>query len=677
MRALKTALLALAGLFTLAGCDSDPKRNEVVEAKPAIEGVNIAQYGSWASPVTPEDVYDLADDISDVRATSQGIYFVQSNANNGGKKAVYRLEIEGSVTKQISSNFDIRSRVHEYGGSPFVAIGNSLFATKFSDQILYRIAPNQAPFPLTPNGTRHGGCISNPKGSRLICIREDHRVKGEPVNSLVGINLSYADEGETLISGADFYSAPTLSPDQTQLAWVSWQHPNMPWDETQLWIADLDSKGAIQNPRQIKTEQQGSITQPLFSPTGQLYFVADFNNWWNIYRLNEALEPEIVLEKQAEFAVADWQVGKYSYAFENEHSLVASYNHGGEAELIRIDTISGAVEAIAANFAEITYVIQNGSEVLFVGEKETPEKGIYKIQGRSAQLVYAPELPVMDPNLISRAQSLSFKTGGGQSAHGYLYLPKNPNFVGPKNQEPPLVMMLHPGPTAKASRAFRRDIQYWTSRGFAVFDVNYRGSTGFGRDYRNSLYGNWGKSDVEDAVRAAGFLVNRGDVDGRKLAIRGNRAGGFTALSAIAYYSTFGAGVSYSGISDMEEFKRSAHKFESRYLLRLLGDLDNYKQRSAMYNLKGVNEPLLLIQGVNDSLIPAKQSLIMYESVKRKGIPVVYLEFNDDAANRVSPESKKQALEAELSFYGQIFGFTPAGSIPALAIENIDNLRRR
>lgn len=677
MKAIKTTLLALAGLLTLIGCDNASKRSEVTASKPAVEGSRVAEFGSWASPVTPEDVYDLTDDISDVRATSQGIYFVQSNADNEDKKGVYRLERDGSASKVVSSNFDIRSRVHEYGGSPFVAIGNSLFATKFSDQILYRIAPNQAPFPLTPNGTRHAGCISNSKASRLICIREDHRGKGEPVNSLVGINLSYADEGVTLVTGADFYSKPVLSPDQTQLAWVSWQHPNMQWDQTQLWIADIDAKGEIQNPRQIHTEQKGAITQPLYSPTGQLYFIADFNNWWNIYRLNEAYEVEIVLEQQAEFADADWRVGKYSYAFENEHSLVASFSHEGQAHLIRIDTMSGTVDAIAVDFAEIAYVTQHENEVLFVGAKETPEKGIYKVQGRSAQLVYAPKLPVMDPNFISRAQSLSFKTADGQTAYGYLYQPKNPNFQGPKDQEPPLVMMMHPGPTAKASRVFRRDIQYWTSRGFAVFDVNYRGSTGFGRDYRNSLYGNWGKSDVEDAVRAAGFLVNSGYVDGRKLAIRGNRAGGFTALSAVAFYSTFGAGVSYSGISDMEEFKRHSHKFESHYLLRLLGNIDNYHQRSAMSNIKGVNEPLLLIQGVNDSLIPAEQSLIIYQAVKNRGVPVAYLEFNEDAANRVSAQSKKLALEAELSFYGQIFGFTPAGSLPALAIENIDNLRRR
>ncbi|MCL1147017.1 prolyl oligopeptidase family serine peptidase [Shewanella sp. 10N.261.52.F9] len=677
MKGLKSAIYILVCVLTLVGCDDAPKQNEILAPQKPIDGKVIAEYGSWASPVTPEDVYDLSDDISHVRATSQGIYFVQSNANNEGKMGVYRLDLDGSVNKVVSSNFNIRSRVHEYGGAPYAAIGHSLFATKFSDQILYRIAPNQAPFALTPNGTRHAGCISNPKASRLICVREDHRGNGEPINSLVGVNLSYADEGESLVSGADFYGKPVLSPDQTQLAWVSWEHPNMPWDNTDLWLADLDAKGAIVNSRKIAMPKQGSITQPLFSPTGQLYFVADFNNWWNLYRLDPQLEPELVLEKQAEFANADWQLGQANYAFENEHSLIASYSHDGLSQLIRIDTHSGVTEGIAVDFADISYVTEYQNEVLFVGAKETPEKGIYKIKGRSAQLVYSPTLPVMDPNYISRAQGVSFKTASKQTAHGYLYSPQNPNFQGPQNSEPPLVLMMHAGPTAKASRAFRRDIQYWTSRGFAVFDVNYRGSTGFGRDYRNSLYGNWGKSDVEDAVRAAGFLVNRGDVDGRKLAIRGNRAGGFTALSAVANYSTFGAGVSYSGISDMEEFKRHSHKFESYYLLRLLGSAENFRERSAMANLKGVNEPLLLIQGVKDSLIPAEQSLIIYQAAKSKGIPVAYLAFNDDAANRVTPESKKKALEAELSFYGQVFGFTPAGSMPALAIENIENLRRR
>ncbi|MCL1052096.1 prolyl oligopeptidase family serine peptidase [Shewanella abyssi] len=677
MRFLIASILTCATLLITAGCDAPKsKHTETVAAGSLPDGVQIADFGSWKSPVTAEHVYDLSDSIGEIQVTAGRIYFTILDASSEGQRGVKRIDGAGVVVEAIPSNFDIGSRVHEYGGAPFVAIGNSLFAAKHSDQLLYRIAPNQAPFPLTPSGTRHADCISNSKASRLICVREDHRAADNVVNQLVGINLSYADEGKVLTTGADFYSTPVISPDQTKLAWITWDHPNMPWDNTKLWLADLDNKGALINVKQVALAQKASITQPLFSPNGQLYFVADYTNWWNIYRLNEFDQAEVVLAQEAEFAVAAWHLGHHNFAFENEHTLIASYNREGEAGLIRIDTESGITDPIAVDFAEITYVTKSENEVIFVGAKETPEKGIYKVQGRSAQLIYAPKLTVMDPHFISRAESVSFKTGDNDTAHGYLYQPVNPKFQAPAGQEPPLVMFLHSGPTAQANRAFRRDIQYWTSRGFAVFDLNYRGSTGFGRDYRNSLYGNWGKSDVEDAVRAAGFLVNRGDVDGRKLAIKGTRAGGFTALSAVAYYSTFGAAVSYSGISDVESFKRHSHKFESYYLEKLIGEFDNYKRRSAMNNLAGINEPLLLVQGVNDSLIPAEQTLQLYNAVKQRGRPVAYLEFND-AANRVSPQSKKRALESELSFYGQVFGFTPAGDTPVLIIENIDNLRRR
>lgn len=678
MRFIFASILTATLLLTITGCDVSPKKQpKVADSEALPDGVQVADYGSWKSPVDAEHVYDLSDSIGELQVTTGSIYFTIRDESNEGRRGVQRIEENSTVTEAIPSNFDIGSRVHEYGGAPFVAIGNSLFATKYSDQLLYRIAPNQTPFALTPPGTRHADCISNSRASRLICVREDHREAGKVTNQLVGINLSYADEGEVLATGADFYSTPVLSPDQTQLAWVTWQHPNMPWDNTQLWLGDVDNKGVVINVKQVAMEQSGSIIQPLFSPSGQLYFIADYSNWWNIYRLNELGEAEIVLAQKGEFAVANWHLGNHNYAFESDQTIVASYNHEGQAGLVRIDTESGVTEPIAVDFADIAYVTKSDDGVIFVGSKETPEKGIYKVQGRAAQLMYAPNLAVMDPNFISRAESVSFKTGDRDTAYGYFYKPENPNFQAPAGQEPPLVMFLHRGPTAQASRVFRRDIQYWTSRGFAVFDLNYRGSTGFGRDYRNSLYGKWGRSDVEDAVRAAGFLVNRGDVDGRKLAIRGSRAGGFTALSAVAYYSTFGAAVSYSGISDAQSFRRHSNKFESNYLERLIGTVDNYKLRSAMNNLSGINEPLLLIQGVNDSLIPAEQTLQLYNAVKRKGTPVAYLEFNDDAANRVSPESKKRALESELSFYGQVFGFKPAGESPTLIIENIANLKRR
>lgn len=657
-------------LASISGCD----RLATVEKEVLPDGVQIARYGSWKSPITAEDVYGSSDDIVELQAIDDGIYFIQSDAALQGRRSVKKLNIDGTVTDVINADFDVRTRVNEYGGAPMLGIGQSLFASKFSDQRLYRIAPNQEPVPLTPLKTRYSDCIFQNRGARLICVQEDHRQKGDPVTRLVGINVSYADKTKVLVSGADFYSSPILSPDQQQMAWISWKHPNMPWDNTELWVADIDPKGEIVHPRRLISNLKGSITQPLFSPDGHLYFVADFNNWWNLYRINDKGRAEIVYDHEAEFAVPDWKMGNHNYAFESPTSLIASYSSKGAAGLVRIDMTTGVAEPIDVDFAEITQVIKGFDGVYFVGEKETPEKGIYKVQGNTAKQVYSLSVPEVDSDYISHGESMSFKSGNKATAYGYFYGPKNPDFRGAEGTRPPLLVMLHSGPTNKASRAYRRDIQYWTSRGIAVFDLNYRGSSGFGRKYRDSLYGNWGKYDSEDAVRAAGYLVNKGLVDGTKLAIKGFREEGLSALSALAFYNTFKAGVIFSGISNAELFEKETHKFESSYIKRLVGKDNYYHDHTALFYLKGLAEPLLFIQGMNEYMIPAEQSKYIYKQLKNKGVPIAYMEFEGDSPELVTMKSKMDILHSELSFYGQVFGFTPAGNVATLKFDNAKNL---
>ncbi|AQS37198.1 dipeptidyl aminopeptidase/acylaminoacyl peptidase [Shewanella psychrophila] len=672
----------LVGIFSavllalLTGCDNSTP-------KPVIDkqsGLKITPYGSWISPITAEDVYGLSDDFGELQSVNGALYFVQTDSAAAGRVGIKRLEDDTTITTAVTSQFDVRSRVHEYGGSPFLGIGKSIFVSKAEDQLLYRIAPNQEPVPLTLSGTRHADCVSYSKGSRIICVREDHRNSEEPTSSLVALNLNFAGEGETLIEGDDFYSSPRVSPDMKTLAWIAWQHPNMPWDNTELWIGDLDPKGGVHNPKRLLSDKHGSITQVLFSPSGQLYFVADFDNWWNLYRINSAGKLEQVLDKDAEFAVPDWKLGNHNYAFESDNTIIASYSDKGQASLIRIFLDTGITESIAVDFGEISQVVKGESGIYFVGNKVTPEKGIYRVNGRGTDLIYSPKVPVIDPRYISRAESISFNSNDGETIYGYFYGPKNPDYIAPNDMRPPLIVMLHSGPTAKASLAFRRDIQFWTSRGFAVLDLNYRGSSGFGRAYRQSLYGKWGIADVEDAVRAAGYLVNKGWVDGTKLVMRGSSAGGLTVLSALAFYDTFKAGVSYAGISDMEVLSRDAHKFESSYLELLVGknSVENnvYRERSPLHHLDGVKEPLLLIQGGDDPVVLAKQSTKVFNELKRRGIPTAYLEFEGEGHNLRDPENKMTAIEAELYFYGKVFGFTPAGHIPTLKIENAHRLKR-
>ncbi|QYJ99224.1 S9 family peptidase [Shewanella alkalitolerans] len=635
----------------------------------------IADYGSWHSVLSAKQVYAPSDSFGVLRPMEGGLYFTQADAERGGKVGVNKLTSKGEVASIIAPEFDVKSRVHEYGGAPVLAIGNSLFAVKSDDQRLYRIAPNQAPVALTPADTRHADCVSYPKGSRIICVREDHRLAGDPTASIVALNLNFENEGETLVSGSDFYAAPRVSPDNRQLAWISWQQPNMPWDNTELWVADLDPKGGIKNPRRLLANLQGAITQPLYSPGGELYVVADFNNWWNLYRITPEGEAQPVLELAGEFARPDWLLGNHSYAFESEEQLIASVQTEGRTYLLRLHTQLGISESIAAEFAEVKQVVKGPDGVYFIGSKITPEKGIYRIRGRGVEWVYGPRVTPLDPRYISRAESIQFTSDiSGLPVYGYFYGPMNPDYIAPDDQRPPLIVMLHGGPTWRASLSFRRDIQFWTSRGFAVLDVNYRGSSGFGRDYRQSLYGLWGRAEVEDAIEAADYVMDKGWVDADKVAIRGMSAGGFSVLSAMAFYHTFKAGVVYSGISDLEALDRETHKFEQGYLHHLVGELKPnsplYRQRSPLYHLDDLKAPLLLVQGAKDPIVPARQSEAIYAALKRRGVPVAYLQFDDEGHGVKKPLNRIAALNAELSFYGQVFGFTPADKLSPLTIDN-------
>lgn len=661
----------LSAILLLSGCE----RTQITDTPAKEYGDRIvAPYGSWQSPLSAVNVFEQADSVAELQSVGNAIYFAESSGKSQGKVGIKRLDKHANVVEVVSPEFNVKSTVHEYGGAAFLGIGQSLFATKLQDQLFYRFAPNQPPLPLTPNGTRHADCIAYPKGSRIICVREDHRQEGEPKASLVTINLNFAGEGDTFVSGHDFIASPTISPDNTQLAWITWEHPYMPWDNSVLWLGDLDRKGQLKNIRKIVTPEHSSVTQPLFSPDGQLYVVADISNWWNIYRVTSAGLLVPVFTKNAEFAVPDWRLGNHNYAFESANTLIASYVEGNQAALIRIYLDSGLTESLAVDFAEITQVIKGEDGVYFVGAKATPEQGVYQVVGRGTELVYAPALPKLDPNYISRARNIAFTTGEDQQAYGYFYAPVNPKYVAPHDTRPPLIVMLHGGPTARASLAYRSDIQFWTSRGFAVLDLNFRGSSGFGRAYRQSLYGKWGQSDVEDAINAAKYLVAKGWVDGSKLAIRGISAGGLTVMSSLAFYDVFHAGVSYEGISDFEQLAKGTHKFEAGYLDQLIGPYaDNpsrYRELSPLNHLEGFNEPLLIFQGLRNQIVPAQQSQKIYEALKAKGVPTAYIAHDDEPHGGRKPEHKAAGLEMELAFYGKVFQFTPAGKLPELVLDN-------
>ncbi|MBT1444978.1 prolyl oligopeptidase family serine peptidase [Shewanella sp. JM162201] len=665
-------LLSMTGTLLLLGCK--PATELPAPApEPEPQDVVAKRYGSWASPLSAAEVYSSSDELLELRAVGDGIYFSLFDGKSG-HTTISRLEHDGSITPVVPVGFDVGSRIHEYGGGDFLGIGQSLFATRKSDQLFYRFAPNQEPLALTPNGTRHGDCISYPKGSRIICVREDHRAAPESKASLVTINLNFAGEGDTFVAGHDFISSPAINADNTQLAWLTWEHPAMPWDNTRLWLGELDRKGRLNGSRIVAgSEGNVSITEPMFGPDGRLYFIADYDDWWNLYRLGADGKPELLYRRAADFSSPAWRMGERSYAFEDDGHIIASYIDNGEAGLVRLNLETGAAEEIAVDFGDIKQLTRGRDGVYFIGRKVTTEKGIYRVSGRGVALVFAPTLPNLDPRFISRAQSISFRTEDNMRAWGYFYWPKNPHFTGLAESRPPLLVKLHGGPTAKASLAYRSDIQYWTSRGFAVLDLNFRGSSGFGRAYRQSLYGNWGKSDVEDAINAARFLVEKGWVDGGQMAISGSSAGGLTVLSALAKDNTFKAGVSRAGISDLERLSGETHKFEKSYLDQLIGPIathrELYRARSPINKLERLDKPMLLLQGMKDTVVAPNQTLTIYQALVNKQVPVALLTFADENHNRWKDGNLIKALEYELGFYGQVFGFTPADPVPALNLQ--------
>lgn len=670
-KGLVARLTGLASVVLLAACSKAPVPTVTTTDQ---DVTSQAAYGSWQSPISARDVYGAHVSLSELQSSGEMLYFTQSDPLVQGQNGVQRLASDNQASPVIVAKFGVGSRVHEYGGAPFLAIGQSIFATKMSDQRFYRIAPQQEPVALTPAGTRQAGCVFFSKGSRIICVREDHRQPGEAVNSLVAINLNQPGEGDIYASGHDFYGAPAINRDNTQLAWVSWDHPNMPWDNTQLWLGALDKKGAIADIHRPQMPGKGAIMQPQYSPDGLLYFIADFDNWWNLYRINANGKVEQMTKLKGEIGGPAWGLGNHAFDFESANSVIFNWHHNGQLDLMRLNVDSGISDELATDFASVGQLISHQGHVYFIGAKETPARGIYRVNGSGAELVYSPNISSVEPAYIAKPQSMSFITADKQTAYGLYYAPQNPQFHAPQDSLPPLLMMLHGGPTYAANRSYNGAIQFWTSRGFAVFDLNYRGSTGYGRDFRRSLYGNWGVADVEDAVYAAKYLVNEKLADPEKLAIRGGSSGGFSVLAALAFHDTFKAGTSYYGISDIEVLAKETHKFESRYLDQLIGPYPAAKQvyhdRSPLYHLDGLNEPLLLFQGLDDKVVPPNQSEMIYQALREKGVPTAYIAFAGEGHGFRQPANNITALETELAFYGRVFGFTPAGKLPLVPLEN-------
>ena len=637
-----------------------------------------AAYGSWKSPITSDLIVSRTIGFDQTAVDGEDVYWTEMRPAEGGRYVVVRRTRDGRAEDVTPAPFNARTLVHEYGGGAFAVDRGTVYFSNYADQRLYRQVPGAPPEAITPAGAwRYADGVVDPRRGRIVCVREDHTDPShEAVNALVSVDLRAPDGGRVLASGNDFYSSPRLSPDGARLAWLQWRHPNMPWDGTEVWVAELGQDGALHRAARVAGGEAESIFQPEWSPAGVLHFVSDRTGWWNLYRW-QAGRVEPLCEMEAEFGAPQWVFGMSTYAFESPERVVCAVRRQGGWRLARLDTAARTLQEIETPYTEIWGVRATRGRAVFGAGSPDSFDAIVRLDlhtgGRDT--LRSAAAAAVDPGYLSIPAAIEFPTEGGLTAHAYFYAPRNRDFTAPSGEKPPLLVRSHGGPTGATPATLNLGIQYWTSRGFAVLDVNYGGSTGYGRRYRERLNGQWGIVDVDDCANGARYLAARGLADERRLAIRGGSAGGYTTLCAVTFRSAFTAGASHFGIGDLEVFVRDTHKFESRYLDRLIGPYperrDLYRARSPIHFVDRISCPLILFQGLEDKIVPPNQAELMVQAVRAKGLPVAYVPFEGEQHGFRRAENIKRALDAELYFYSRIFGFPLADSVEPVRIDNL------
>ena len=634
-----------------------------------------APYGTWKSPLSAQRIAAGSKPLAAPQIDGGRAYWLEGLVAEGGRVAIVRGEPHHARQIVTPAPFNVRSRVHEYGGGASLVAGGAIYFSNFADNLVYVQEGDAAPVALTAdNRLRHADFVLDALRKRLIAVREDHTRDGEEASNMIAtIALGAPGESRVLASGFDFYAAPRLSPDGRQLAWLCWNHPHMPWEGTEVWLADFDAGGGLANPRRVAGGADEALCQPRWSPRGELFVVSDRSGWWNLYRLG-GHKLEAVCPMSAEFGQPMWVFGQSSYVFTGDDEIVAVCIENGLARLLHIGLGKGTAEPIATPFNDIDDLVADDACVLAIAASATEADQLVRIDLASgAHEVLARsvgELP--DAGYLSTAEPIEYPSANGRTANAFFYPPRNSDFAAPAGELPPLLVCGHGGPTGMSSGSLRLAYQFWTSRGFAVLDVNYGGSTGFGRAYRELLKGQWGVVDVEDCVAGARHLAAQGLVDPDRMAIRGGSAGGFTTLSALAFHDVFKAGASYYGVSDLKALDDDTHKFESRYNAWLIApppERDRlYAERSPAQHASRIACPVIFFQGMDDQVVPPAQSQMMVAALKARGVPVAYLEFEGEGHGFRRKENVQRALEAEASFYAQVFGFELADDIEPVEI---------
>lgn len=647
----------------------------------------VAPYGTWPSPISDEMVAGADVDFGHTALDGETLYWREQRPEQDGQGVVVRHDGESSedVTPEDTN---VRTLVHEYGGGDFGVHDGVVFFVRFDDQRVYRQSPDSDPVAITPEpvterGLRYADFEISDDGNHVYCVREDHdaatggNAADEPVTSLVRLAADGDEDPRVVASGNDFYAAPELSPAGDRLAWLTWDHPRMPWDGTELHVADVATDGTLRNERIVMGGPDESVFQPAWRPDGTLHAVSDRTGWWNLYQ-REGDEWVAYREEEAEYGVPQWWFGLATYVFFDDGRVAAVVHREGEQTLDLLDP-DGTRET-----ADLPYAVFGGSYglprlrsdgtslYLLATGPATPEQLVRWTPGEDPVVLTEGSDVEVEEGYISTPDHVIIPTRDGKQAYAYFYPPTNPDVEPHGGELPPLVVFAHGGPTGGTKPTFNLSIQYFTSRGFALADVNYRGSTGYGRTFRETLHGEWGNIDVEDCIDTAHHLSAEGQVEGDRLAIRGGSAGGFIVLSALAFHDEFDAGTSSAGVADIERLYEATHKFESEYVHQLIGaDPDKYKARSPVYHADGIGTPLLLLQGEDDPVVPLSQAEAMGAALDDQGVPYELLVFEDEQHSFRRAESRQRAIGAELAFYGEVFDFEPSDELPALDMSGI------
>jgi dipeptidyl aminopeptidase/acylaminoacyl peptidase len=649
-----------------------------------VENQTVAPYGSWSSTIPLDRLTDGVVFVSEVRRAAGVHWWLEGRPEERGRQSLVRRDADGTVTRLTPEGFNARSRVHEYGGAATLISGDLVVVSDFATGRLNRVVAPGELEPITPDRAwRFTDAVHDVERGRLVAVREDHEEAvvsehGEWVNDLVAIDLA-TGEVTVLAAGADFYSAPRLSPDGRRLVWLEWNHPNLPWDGTELKLADVADDGALGASATIAGSPSQWVSQPRWSPGGVLHFAAELGEWMNLYRCREGT-PEAIAPMDAEFAPPDWQFGYQDYDFLPDGGIVAIARSGGRDGLYRIHP-DGRVETIDVPYTEIGSISVDGDTVALRATSPWEPAQVADLNLATGEVAVirraTPFLP--DPEDVSVPRHVEFPTRGGRTAFGNFYAPHNRAFRGPDGERPPLIVTSHGGPTSAAFSGWATGFQIFTSRGYAVLDVDYGGSTGYGRAFRKRLDGEWGIVDVEDCVAGARWAADDGLVDVNRLAIRGGSASGFTTLAALAFTDAFSAGTTYFGIGDLRAFVKDTHKFESRYLEGLVGPWpetrQRYLDRSPALHADQISVPVLVQQGAEDRVVPPSEAERIVDALYERRVPHAYLLFPGEDHGFRGKDAIIRSFGAELSFYAQVFGFEPADDIEPIDIEFLGESR--